>query len=177
MITSWFWLLANFALIIAFFTFSPSSGKPNPGFVYLRNGLIPLIAAMNFSSQVMVFHAHYYYGSYCTSTCCKLRKASYGLAITSLILSLLAFVDIVLDNSREPAPVAVNAVVPVQTSHVQYTEEPGHYNYVQQAPTQVDNSLKKRGVPFRTLSTTQMALSLSIRRSTMIRSRSTKEEK
>jgi hypothetical protein len=107
MITSWFWLLANFAMIIAFFTFSPSVGKPNLGFVYLRNGLIPLIAAM---------------------------------------------------NSREPAPVAVNAVVPVQTSHVQYTEEPGHYNYVQQAPTQVDDSLKKQRVPFRTLSTTHMAL-------------------
>ena len=150
MITSWFWLLANFALIIAFFTFSPSTGKPNLGSVYTRNGLIPLIAAMNFSSQVMVFHAHYYYGSYCNSTCCKLRKASYGLAITSLILSLLAFADIILDNSREPAPVAVNAVVPVQTSHVEYREEPGHYNYVQQAPTQVENSLKKQGVPIRT---------------------------
>ncbi len=129
--------MANFALIVAFFTFIPFVEKRDVGSVYTRNGLIPLIAAMNFASQVMVFHVHYYYGNYCYPTCCNLRKASYGLAITSLILSIFAFVDLVVDNSKKSATVPINEVVPVQSSHVEYIEEPGHYNYVQQAPTQV----------------------------------------
>ncbi|CAG5087514.1 Oidioi.mRNA.OKI2018_I69.PAR.g11561.t1.cds [Oikopleura dioica] len=87
----------------------------------------------------MILHIYYYYGRSCYgSTCCKLRKASFGLAIISLILSLVAIVDLLFDKCREEEQITVptNAVVPVQSSHIEYVEQPGHVTYVQQQPTQ-----------------------------------------
>ena len=112
MITSWFWLLTNFALIIAFFACGQSYGRRSVGSVYTRNGLVPFISAINFATQVMILHVYYYYGMSCYgSTCCKLRKASFGLAIVSLILSFVAIVDLLFDNCREEEQITGRALV------------------------------------------------------------------
>ncbi|CAG5087518.1 Oidioi.mRNA.OKI2018_I69.PAR.g11562.t1.cds [Oikopleura dioica] len=126
MITTWFWVVMNKGLLIAFFGLGAMKGKRNVGSVYGRNALIPFTAAINFSTQVMVLYVHYAYafwdGYYywdlyykCDSTCYNIRKASFGLAIVSLILSVVVIIDLIVASCQEPEPIPPpqNAVVPI----------------------------------------------------------------
>ena len=122
MITTWFWVVMNKGLLIAFFGLGAMKGRRNVGSVYGRNALIPFTAAINFSVQVMVLYVHYayvywdgyYHGYYwdyyykCDTTCYNIRKASFGLAIVSLILSVVVIIDLIVASCQEPEPIPRN---------------------------------------------------------------------
>ena len=122
MITTWFWLVMNKGLLIAFFGLGAMKGRRNVGSVYGRNALIPLTSAINLSAQVMVLYVHYAYGYYwsypynyyfyaCDPTCYNIRKASFGLAIVSLILSVVVIIDLIVASCQEPEPIPRNVNV------------------------------------------------------------------
>ncbi len=116
--TTWFWVVMNKGLLIAFFALGAMRGQQKVGSVYARNGLIPLTSIINLITQVLVLYVYYayiyykydnyyddYYFFHCTSTCYSIRKASFGLAIVSLILSVVVIIDLIVASCKEPKPI------------------------------------------------------------------------
>jgi fumarate reductase subunit C len=105
--TTWFWVVMNKGLLIAFFGLGAMRGQRKAGSVYARFGLIPLTSVINFITQILVLYAYYayYYDYKCTTTCYKIRKASFGLAIISLILSVVVIIDLIVASCKKPKPI------------------------------------------------------------------------
>ena len=109
--TTWFWVVMNKGLLIAFFGLGAMRGQQKAGSVYARFGLIPLTSIINFITQILVLYAYYAfvdYNSYyfqCTTTCYKIRKASFGLAIISLIFSVIVIIDLIVESCKKPKPI------------------------------------------------------------------------
>ena len=108
--TTWFWIVMNKGLLIAFFGLGAMRGQRKAGSVYARFGLIPLTSVINFITQILVLYAYYayfydYYDFYCTTTCYKIRKASFGLAIISLILSVVVIIDLIVASCKKSKPI------------------------------------------------------------------------